>query len=147
MIFSIVLPRTPKSVQADSKKKYQYQKAISDAATAKYAKAPVSNDRLYIRIIWFARKDVGLDVDNIIKPIADALQGVVYRNDRQLAQCFSMRIDLEKTYRISNDNISIERYQEVIDTIDARRSDALYIEVGTLTSQEAIFGPIDGGAI
>lgn len=145
MIFSMVLPRTPKSVQTDSRKKYQ--KTISNAATAKYVQAPVGDDRLYIRIIWFARKDVGPDVDNIIKPIADALQGVVYRNDRQLAQCFSMRIDLEKIYKISNDNISSERYQEVIATIDARRSDALYIEVGALTSQQAIFGLIDGGAI
>src|ERR1051325_2904424 len=141
MIFSMVLPRTPKSVQADSQKKYQM--AIRNAAAAKFAAALVSDDRLYIRIIWFARKDVGPDVDNIIKPIADALQGVVYRNDRQIAQCFSMRIDLEKRYEISNDNISSEMYREVIATIDAKRSDVLYIEVGALTSQQVIFGPID----
>jgi Holliday junction resolvase RusA-like endonuclease len=144
MIFSMVLPRTPKSVQA--KGQAGYQSAIKKVAETNYSEQPISADRLYIRIIWFARKDVGPDVDNIIKPIADALQGVVYRNDRQIAQCFSMRIDLEKIYEISNDNISSEMYREVIATIDAKRSDVTYIEVGALTAQQVIFGPIDGGA-
>ena len=138
MIFSMVLPRTPKSVQAEGQ--VGYQKAINNAA------APVSDDRLYIRIIWFARKEGGPDVDNTIKPIADALQRVVYRNDRQIAQCLAMRIDLEKPYEISNDNISGDIYQDLVDTIDAKRGDVLYVEVGVLTSQYAIFGPIDGGA-
>ena len=146
MIFSIVLSRTPKSANAEGRRLVNYQKRMADDANARYKSAAVVGDRLYIRIVCFARKKGGPDVDNIIKPIVDALKGIVYKDDSLISQCLSIRIDLEKPYKVSNDNISDDDYQELVDTINLGGENVLYIEVGNTISQQVVFGPIDGGA-
>jgi Holliday junction resolvase RusA-like endonuclease len=146
MLFALALPRTPKSVQADKHGLRKYRKEIKDAAAAKFQNAPSDRDWLYIRIILFTWKKGGPDIDNIIKPIVDALKGVVYRDDKQISHCLSTRIDLEKPNNIPSDNISSDLYKELIDMINAKRSDVLYIEVGANSSQQAMFGLIEGGA-
>ena len=144
MLFAIALPRTPKSLQADGVQKYK--EAIRQAAVARIATGPTDKDWLYVRIIRFAWKKGGPDIDNIIKPLLDALKGVAYRDDKQILQCLSTRIDLRKPYSVASDNIPSNLYQELTDRINARQSDVLYVEVGTCNSQRAVFGSIDGGA-
>ena len=61
----------------------------------RYKEAAVVSDGLYIRIVWFARIKGGPDVDNIIKPMVDALKGIIYTDDALISQCLSVRIDLE----------------------------------------------------
>lgn len=146
MIFSIVLSRTPKSANAEGRFLVNYQQRIADDANARYKSAAVVSDRLYIRIVWFTRKKGGPDVDNIIKPIVDALKGIIYKDDALISQCLSVRIDLEKPYKVSNDSISDDKYQELVDTINSECNDVLYIEIGSAMPQQAVFGPIDGGA-
>ena len=96
MSFSIILPRTPKSVQAVWKDKYK--EGIRDAAKARYSEAPTGGS-VYIRIIWFQSGKGGPDVDNIVKPILDALEGVVFENDSQISQCLATRIILPNRIR------------------------------------------------
>ncbi len=146
MIFSIVLSRTPKSANVVGRFSVNYRKRMADDVNAKYKSAAVVSDRLYIRIVWFTRKKGGPDVDNITKPIVDAMKGIVYKDDSLISQCLSVRIDLEKPYKVSNDNISDDDYQELVDAINLGGEDVLYIEVGNIISQQAVFGPIDGGA-
>lgn len=146
MLFSIVLSRDPKSASAGSRFLANYQKRLAGDADARYKSAAVVSGRLYIQIIWFARKKGGPDIDNIIKPIVDELKGIVYQDDSLISQCLSVRIDLDKPYQVSNDNISDDDYQEIVDMINLGDKDVLYIEVGNTISQQAVFGPIDGGA-
>jgi hypothetical protein len=143
MLFAIALVRTPKSLQADGVQKYK--EAIKKAASTKFPVGATDREWLYVRIIFFTWKKRGPDIDNIIKPIVDALKGVVYRDDKQISQCVSTRIDLVQPYNVSSDNISSDLYQELIDMINAKRGDVLYIEVDTSSSQRAMFGLIDGG--
>lgn len=143
MIFSITLPRVPKSVQADKIEKYK--QSLRNAAKREFTDAPTGDTPLYVRIIWFARKKGGPDVDNIVKPILDALDGVVYRSDSQIGQCLSTRIDLSKPYTISYGDIADEDYQQLTDLLASNHSDILYIEVGRIYDQKVVFGPIDGG--
>jgi len=144
MIFAIVLPQPPKSQQA--KRKVAYQVHLKSKASAKYANPPVHDTNLYMRIIWFTRNKGGPDVDNIVKPIFDALEGVVYMNDLQLVQILSTRINLGESYMISNTNILPSLYSELENTINKGYNHILYIEIGRMTGQQAVFGPIDGGA-
>lgn len=143
MLFAIALARTPKSLQADGVQKYK--EAIKKTVSAKFPVGATDREWLYVRIIFFTWKKGGPDIDNIIKPIVDALKGVVYRDDKQISQCLSTRIDLVQPYNVSSDNISSDLYQELIDMINAKRGDVLYIEVDTSSSQRAMFGLIDGG--
>lgn len=142
MIFSMVLPRTPRSVRAEKAAGYKTQ--IENIARTRFLPPPIGEGRLYARIIWFARKKGGPDVDNIVKPILDALRGVVYEDDSQIDQCLATKIDLTKLYSVSANHISSKDYQELIDLLGSPADDILYIEVGRIPGQQAVFGPIDG---
>jgi len=144
MIFAIVLLQPPKSQQA--KRKAGYQTHLKSKASARYMSSPVHDTNLYMRVTWFTRKKGGPDVDNIVKPIFDALEGVVYKNDLQLAQILSTRVNLSESYTISNANISPSLYDELENAINKGYNHILYIEIGRMTGQQVVFGPIDGGA-
>lgn len=42
------------------------------------------NGSLYGTVYYFYRKELGLDADNISKPIWDCLQGIAYDDDKQI---------------------------------------------------------------
>lgn len=52
-----------------------------------------------IRIVYF-HDEAPLDVDNMIKPIQDALCGVVYADDSQVADTHGSRRDLNGKYQL-----------------------------------------------
>lgn len=58
------------------------------------------------------------DVDNIIKPILDALETVVYINDQQVHRVISEKFDLSQTDRIKNPSpllaAALEKYTELL---------------------------------
>ncbi len=53
--------------------------------------------RLYGRVICFNRQREGntLDVDNLFKPLFDALEGIVYENDRNIVHVEGIRLDMK----------------------------------------------------
>lgn len=141
MLFSMLLLRTPIGIEAESKK--GYQEAIRKEAKARYTDEPLDTDNLYVRIVWFARKKGGPDVDNIFKRIVDALKGIVYQDDGQFRQCLATKIDLEEPYKLSTRHIPEDLYGRLVVLLDSSDSDILFIEVGQVTSQEIVFGEID----
>ena len=44
---------------------------------------PLTCGPVYLRITYYGERR-GLDLDNLVKPIQDAMEGVVFRNDRQV---------------------------------------------------------------
>jgi len=100
-----------------------------------------------VRIVWFSRKKGGPDTDNIVKPILDELDGIIYRTDAQIKQCLATRIDQTKPYAISDRNVPDDLYRSLVDLISSSHSDILFVEVGKLTSQEVVFGEIDRSGI
>jgi hypothetical protein len=145
MLVWILLPRTPRSLGAE--RQQGYRQALRDGARAHYTHEPSDAESLYVRIVWFSRKKGGPDTDNIVKPILDELDGIVYRTDAQIKQCLATRIDLTKPYAISDRNVPDDLYQSLADLINSSHGDILLIEVGELTSQEVVFGEIDRSAI
>src|SRR5437660_8445840 len=57
------------------------------------------------------------DVDNIIKPIMDALETVAYLKDEQVRKVMSEKVDLTKASRIENPSAvlaaGLEKYSEL----------------------------------
>jgi hypothetical protein len=145
MLFSMLLLRAPIGIEAESKK--GYQQSIKKEAKARYTDDPVESDNLYVRIVWFARKKSGPDVDNIFKRILDALEGIVYRTDGQIRQCLATKIELAKPYTLSTHHIPEDLYGRRVVLLDSSVSDILFIEVGQVTSQGVVFGEIDRIAI
>lgn len=144
MRFAMIVDRRPVSSQNQStESKRRYREALQTQARAIFHAQPLTGP-LYARIVWFYKRRADGDVDNIIKPILDALKGIVYKDDRTITKCMSERIDKTRDIQISEENITNELYEGIIGLIaDDTKDHGLYIEVGTIVSRQLIFGPID----
>ena len=142
MTSGIVLARRPVSAGPGPNEKYK--QAVREAALRRFPDGPIVEGLLYVRITWFHRKPTTQDVDNIVKPILDALKGVVFKDDFRVSQCLATRIDLALDYTLSG-NIRSETFDELMDLIDSGHDHVLCIEAGQMVSQQVVFGPIDGG--
>ncbi len=106
---------------------------------------PMLTGNLYLRVVWFYNRGYS-DVDNILKPILDALQGVVFRNDRLIVKVSSERVDTRRTYELASDpGVAPEVYSELVELLGTEESDVTYVEVGTIPARLVVLGPIDGG--
>lgn len=145
MTFAMALAKKPISAQKRGKKQ-RYQQEIRDAAIKKVGKAklPLLDGELYARITWFHAVKPDIDVDNIAKPILDALVGVVYDDDQRIAQCLITRVKSRPKPRLSESFISKELHSQIYELLKNHK-DVLYIEVGQFSLPEVVFGPIDGG--
>lgn len=110
-------------------------------------KGPMLAGNLYLRVVWFYNRGYS-DVDNILKPVLDALQGVVFRNDRFIVKVSSERVDTRRTYELASDpGVAPEAYGELVELLGTEESDVTYVEVGMLPTRLVALGPIDGGVV
>jgi len=82
-IFRIWVSGYPKSSQANKSNLNRYKEGIRMAAK-KIIPQPTKSRRLDVEIFFQAESLLRPDVDNVIKPILDALKGIVYKDDSQV---------------------------------------------------------------
>lgn len=126
------------------KRKAQYAACIR-AAASRWGLSCGFSGRLYCKVFYFhlGRRDG--DADNFTKPIVDALQGCVYRNDSQVALRVAAKIDLaQDTYTIEPGTGDLPQYEELQRLIagPAAEKDVLYVEVGELQRFELELGTL-----
>lgn len=111
------------------------------------AKLPLLDGELYARITWFHAVEPDMDVDNIVKPIFDALVGMVYDDDHRIAQCVITRVDSRQEPDLPDTHAFPDVLEKLAKFIkEEKRKHVLYIEIGQIPSpQKIVFGPIDGG--
>ena len=80
---------TPRSQRARSRQPWMAKVRAAVPPSAELLAVP-----LRLRIDFFFRGGTDLDVDNIIKPIQDALQNVLYDDDVRIVDVCSRKIDL-----------------------------------------------------
>lgn len=98
--FEFTIQGPPVSHQTRNKARLQQWKAdVRAAAQARPAGAAPVPDPVQIAITYYYEGD-SPDVDNIIKPIQDALNGVVFIDDAQLAETKSRKRALNGSYQI-----------------------------------------------
>jgi len=96
--FTIAGP--PISLQAKSATKQRWKTAVAGAATVLLpSSVPPTNDDVALHITYYYDGDPP-DVDNIIKPIQDALIGVVYLDDSQVVHAQSSRTRIDGSFTI-----------------------------------------------
>jgi hypothetical protein len=145
MAFAVVVARRPPSGSKGRNRKFQ--EALGAHAQTVWGTQPRLTGDLYTRIVWFCRAATTQDVDNIAKNVLDALKGVVFDDDVSIVQCLSCKVDLRRDYVVSDKNLPAESYDELLRLLaDPNLKDVLYIEVGPVPGQKAVFGLIDGGA-
>jgi crossover junction endodeoxyribonuclease RusA len=90
--YSFAVIGCPVSIQASSESKRQYQKTVAEAASKCVASPVRRNENIKVEIDWFAEGYQNKpDVDNIIKPIQDALKGIVFLDDSQVESIISRK--------------------------------------------------------
>ena len=100
--FDFVIGGPPVSQQARRRNRVrEWTRAVRSAAgRGWYAEAPVVGS-VAVAITYFYGSDP-LDVDNIPKPILDALKGLVYSDDSQVSDLLCRKRDLSEGPRIRN---------------------------------------------
>jgi Holliday junction resolvase RusA-like endonuclease len=83
-----------------------------------------------IVIITYFYEDASLDVDNIPKPILDALKGLVYSDDTEVSDLLCRKRDLNGDLRIQNPS------SVLLDTLRNSEQQFLHITVDNAQNQE-----------
>ena len=120
--FEFILEGPPVSLKAKKTNTKRYQRWIRTVRKAAQAgwptgKAPVTNTAIEVNIRNYYTLSPP-DVDNIIKPILDGLNSVVYIDDRQVYRVTSEKYELSDKTRIENTSVllaeAFEKYTEVL---------------------------------
>ena len=79
--FELLIKRRPLSVQAEKGRKQAWIEDVRRLAKKEWNRAAPLDDEAFAATLVFLYDSDPIDVDNIIKPILDALNGVVYPDD------------------------------------------------------------------
>jgi crossover junction endodeoxyribonuclease RusA len=120
--FTIVGP--PISQQASASSRQRWKAAVAAAAISALPSGttPIA-DEVAISINYYYDGQPP-DVDNIIKPIQDALKGIVYFDDSQVVQAQSSRTRIDGSF-------TIRGASAVLLTAFSRRDAFVYVKVTT----------------
>ena len=119
----------------NSKNKGSYQNQIRSALLRKY-KGEVPkfslNEELYGRIYFFTSYGVNVDCDNISKPIWDAMNTILYNDDREIIMRTASVIDVNRHPFTIIDTSSIDSdvAAELMQLLSGANVKCLYIECG-----------------
>jgi len=103
MIFDFLIQKRPVSHQTRNRKRLQeWKKYVFSEAQKSCVNAVPSNSNVRLTLIYLYNEDP-VDVDNIIKPIQDALEGIFYDDD-------SLVIDVESHRRFLTGSFDITKY-------------------------------------
>ncbi len=155
-IFAMVASGSPLSLQSGSSKRNSaYQQWLSRIARS-YFSSPHADEHfrglnLYLRIVWFHNYPTrSPDVDNMIKPIADALEGTVYPEDRLLSQCLCERVYVPPGKNIEivkGPAVSTKVFEALLKMIGDNHRSILYIEVGEVRYNALVIGVPIGASL
>ncbi|MFC7724166.1 RusA family crossover junction endodeoxyribonuclease [Nocardioides sp. GCM10028917] len=98
-IVEFVVPGRPISAQAkNSTLKKDWQDDVAAAASAAFGSAPPEPGALAVVIAYYEPGKWQLDLDNMAKPILDAMTGIVWKDDKQLTDVYCARRNLGGAY-------------------------------------------------
>ncbi|WP_293149032.1 MULTISPECIES: RusA family crossover junction endodeoxyribonuclease [unclassified Microcoleus] len=100
MQFEFLIPRRPVSLQTRQRRKLQdWQTFVRAEASKTWVGTPYSGN-VHLTLVYLYDTDP-VDTDNIIKPIQDALIGLVYEDDSLVTDVESHRRSLSDTFKIA----------------------------------------------
>lgn len=92
-----IVPFRPVSVQTDDRGNLQeWKRYVGAIASIAWGEPPIEDGELNVTIVFLCDIRAPIDVDNVTKPIQDALNGVVYTDDVVVTDTDSHRRYLEE---------------------------------------------------
>ncbi|MGD1902627.1 MAG: RusA family crossover junction endodeoxyribonuclease [Geitlerinemataceae cyanobacterium] len=125
LIFELLLSRRPVSAQGTSKasrrNKRAWQDYIREEARQSWTQAPIADRALRFTVVYLCNGTPG-DINNIIKPIQDALNGLVYVDDGLVR-------DVNGHMRLLSEPIDVASLPEILRNAVLERLECVYIRV------------------
>jgi Holliday junction resolvase RusA-like endonuclease len=133
--FEFIVDGPPVSQQTRRRERLHEWKRIIRAAAEAYwpVGRPPSTDELTITIYYFYEV-APVDIDNIVKPIHDALIGLVYEDDLQVSDSVNRRRNLRGEYVVAD-------LTPVLAEGFDRNREFLYVSVRTAPAQGGLAAP------
>ncbi|USR89873.1 RusA family crossover junction endodeoxyribonuclease [Phormidium yuhuli AB48] len=92
--------------------------------------SPPLTGALALQVIYFYQNHE-LDIDNIVKPIQDALIGLIYDDDVQITDILICKRQLDKTFKIRNPSLVLEQGL-------SKNQEFLYISISQYPKQKVL---------
>ena len=95
---------TPLSLQAKRPKSRREWKERVKSASSGVLPAPhfASSERMAVTLYYFPHEPMQGDVDNIVKPVLDALSRHIYLDDRQVERIVVQKFELGNSFEFGN---------------------------------------------
>ena len=121
--FEFLIPRRPVSLQAKPKGLNEW-KTFVRAEAEKFWKgdSPIKGVYLQLTLVYICSDDSPPDTDNIIKPIQDALIGLVYEDD-------NLVLDVDSHRRFMSDPIDTTSLPSLLQQGVFTRKECVYVKV------------------
>jgi crossover junction endodeoxyribonuclease RusA len=130
-MYVLGIPRSP-----DSRSCAEWQQTVRAAAWEfwPYLQPPVETDVSAV-VVYFYQRSTLIDVDNMAKPILDALKNVAYLDDRQVSHLVARKTELRAGFELVGPSLVLAR---AIETARVERSDVIYVKIGPPPSHEDV---------
>lgn len=106
--YSFTVIGRPFSMQSSNHSQRRYKELVKAAAQNSVSKTIEIPQKIKIEIDWFAQGSQDRpDVDNIIKPIQDALKGIIFDDDSQVESVIARKHDVNSVMHFSREPLFI----------------------------------------
>ena len=131
-LLEFVIPRRPISLQIRNRSRLrEWKEYVADVARELWTKGcPVSVDNLSLTLVYLS-DEAPLDVDNIIKPIQDALVGLVLQDD-------ALVCDVRSHRRMRTGTFDVARLPVTMLEALNLESECVYVRVGLAPDLEDV---------
>jgi crossover junction endodeoxyribonuclease RusA len=107
MLFEFVIPKRPVSSQTKNRGNLQkWKKYVCEEAKKSWIGIPFNDNDLHLTLVCLCDEDP-VDVDNIIKPIQDALIGTVYDDDLIITDVESHRRPFTGVFDVTKYSVAL----------------------------------------
>ncbi len=132
LAFEFIINGPPVSQQARRRKRvHEWIEEVKSVAAQYWPVEELPVTEPVMLTITYFYDSVSMDVDNIPKPISDALEGLVYFNDNQVTDVLCRKRNLNSDFRVENPS-------DLLAEGLSRSSQFLYIVVEDAPNQEVI---------
>lgn len=123
-VYEFLVPGRPASVHEKNRAKFRkwIDDLVSAAAAASPGYMPFEYSLARLTIVFLCREKDRVDVDNVIKPIQNALERVYYRNDEMVS-------DVDAHRRFWTDDLERQRLPGLLKQAWKNRRDCLYVRI------------------
>lgn len=133
LLLEFVIDGPPVSQQARRRERVrQWRDAVRRVAEHHWQAGELpATGPIMLTVLYFYERG-SMDIDNLPKPIADALKGLVYRDDEQVTDIVCRKRNLNRELRIVNPSL-------VLSEGFSRGNQFLYIVIEEAPDQEVIY--------